>query len=102
MIRRVKKRKAPPKMCAVLRSDVIKLERYVEQYMFLCKHDLKNVGDVADYAETATNHSEIKICDRILKHHEEIKEKLDRLADAPEQKHERQAQMKDVEMAQEL
>ena len=84
MIRRAKKRKAPPKACAVLRADVIKLEQYVEQYLFLVKHDLYNVSEVAEFLETATNRSEIRICDRILKHHEEMRAKLDMLQKIPQ------------------
>ena len=49
MIRRAKAKKASPKACYILRADVIKLERYVEQYMFLYRNSIETATDLTNF-----------------------------------------------------
>jgi len=123
-IRKVKNRTAPPKACAVLRTDVLKLEKYIQQHDFLEHRNLNTISDVANYQEKIVEvitqltmqrnekrgdenaekiitqqlrkcREELRTCEKILKNHEEMQGNLTELLRQQKQK-EAERQEKEV------
>jgi hypothetical protein len=61
---KTKRRKLPNRAAFLLREDVIKFNRYAEQFRFLYAHGIETMDDLAAFQTTAQKQIEIKISER--------------------------------------
>jgi hypothetical protein len=89
----VRKRKRHPHTCSYMREELIKLDKYIEQYKFLKSNSILTNNDLEkhkqevqekldntqDKKEKPTLRKEIRMCERVEKDTTRIKEKLHKI-----------------------